>query len=82
MSRKLRIISGKEVVKILGSYGFVITRTIGSHVRLTLQIENKETLHITVPLHFELKRGTLRGIISELEKHISSKKLDDDFYTQ
>lgn len=82
MSRKLRIISGKEVVKILGSYGFVITRTTGSHMRLTLQTAHKETLHITVPLHSELKRGTLRGIIYELEKHISSKDLDADFYTK
>jgi predicted RNA binding protein YcfA (HicA-like mRNA interferase family) len=82
MSRKLRIISGKEVIKILESYGFVITRTVGSHARLTLQAEHKETFHITVPLHFELKRGTLRGIISGLEKYISSEKLDGDFYTQ
>jgi len=82
MPRKLRIISGKEVVKILEHYGFVTTRTIGSHTRLTLQNVHKETLHLTVPLHSELKRGTLRGIISELEKHISSKDLDTDFYTK
>lgn len=82
MPRKLRIISGKEVVKILGHYGFVITRTSGSHTRLTLQTTHKETLHVTVPFHSELKRGTLRGIISELEKHILSENLDADFYTK
>lgn len=79
MSRKLRIQSGKEVVKILEKYGFVLARTTGSHARLTLN--NKETFHISIPLHSELKRGTLRGIISELEKHISSENLDNDFYT-
>lgn len=81
MSRKLRITSGKEVVKVLGSYGFVITRTTGSHTRLTLKTTHNETVHVTVPLHSELKRGTLRGIISELEKYISSEKLEVDFYT-
>lgn len=82
MPRKLRVISGKEVVKILSGYGFVVTRITGSHTRLTLQNVHQETLHVTVPLHSEIKRGTLRGIISELEKHISSKDLDEDFYTK
>ena len=82
MSRKLRIISGREVVKILESYGFVIKRTVGSHTRLTLQTVHEETAYITVPLHSELKRGSLRGIISELEKYISSENLNTDFYTE
>ncbi len=81
MSRKLRFISGKEVVKILERYGFVITRTVGSHVRMTLQTMHEETVNVTVPLHSELKRGTLRGIVSELEKYIPSENLDADFYT-
>ena len=46
MSRKLRILSGKNVVKIK-----------------------------------ELKRGTLSGIIKELEQYISREKLEKDFYT-
>ena len=82
MPRKLRIISGKAVIKILCGYGFVVTRVTGSHTRLTLQTVHQETLHVTVPLHSELKRGTLRGIISELEKHISLEDLDEDFYTK
>lgn len=82
MPRKLRIISGKEVVKKLLRYGFVAIRSKGSHTRLTLETKNEKTVHISIPLHSELKRGTLRGIISELEKYISSQDLDDDFYTE
>ncbi len=82
MPRKLCIISGKEVVKILEKYGFVVVRSKGSHARLSREVADKETVHISIPLHSELKRGTLRGIISELEKHISSQDLDTDFYTE
>ncbi len=82
MPRKLRIMSGKEAVKILEQYGFMVTRTKGSHARLTLKMAHREAVRISIPLHPELKRGTLRGIVSELEKHISSENLENDFYNQ
>ncbi|MFZ2522578.1 MAG: type II toxin-antitoxin system HicA family toxin [Minisyncoccia bacterium] len=82
MPKKLRVISGKEVIKILLKYGFNVTRTKGSHSRLTLEVMDKEILHITIPLHSELRKGTLKGVVSELEKHVSSEHLLQDFYTE
>jgi predicted RNA binding protein YcfA (HicA-like mRNA interferase family) len=82
MPRKLRIISGGEVVKILERYGFVTIRSKGSHMRLTLNTKDKGDFHISIPLHDELKRGTLHGIVSELEKYVSLERLEGDFYTQ
>mgnify|MGYP001613485527 CR=1 FL=1 len=78
MPRKLRILSGKEVIKILEKHGFLLKRTLGSHARLSLITKEKETFHITIPLHVELKKGTIKGIVSELEKYVSV----DDFYTK
>jgi predicted RNA binding protein YcfA (HicA-like mRNA interferase family) len=63
---KLGQFSGKDVVKIFESHGFEIKRTVGSHVRLTL-IKNSSSFHITIPLHKNLKKGTLHGIVKNFE---------------
>lgn len=82
MGRKLKVLSGKEVIKIITRYGFVATRTVGSHVRMAFQTQHEGIFHITVPLYASLKKGTLRGIISDLEKYIDSEKLEADFFTK
>ena len=80
MSGKLRILSGKDVVKTVEKYGFIKTRSVGSHVRMSYKM-SVTSFHITIPLHKELKRGTLSDIIKELEQCISREKLKKDFYT-
>lgn len=60
MSR-LPAISGKDLIKILTKhFGFRVLRQRGSHVTLTNGIS-----FITVPLHPELDRGTLRAILND-----------------
>ena len=80
MSRKLRILFGKDVVKIIEKYGFIKTRSVGSHVRMTYKM-SVTSFHITIPLHKTLKRGTLSDIIKELEQCVAKEKLEKDFYT-
>lgn len=59
----LKKTSGKECVKILcNKFGFRIIRQKGSHVIL-----RKENIGTVVPMHKELKVGTLKGIL-ELAK--------------
>ena len=60
---KLPQISGKELIKKLRKFGFVVTRQKGSHIRLEKNLENK-TIKITVP---NLKLGTLHQIIKSAE---------------
>ena len=60
MSAKLPVISGKKMVKILTKKGFVIKRQRGSHVIL-----QKDRVVFSVPLHKELKKGTLRSILNQ-----------------
>jgi predicted RNA binding protein YcfA (HicA-like mRNA interferase family) len=59
---KLPVVSGFDVIKELRRFGFIVVRQKGSHVRLK-KLEGDETISITVPLHDELKRGTLHRII-------------------
>jgi predicted RNA binding protein YcfA (HicA-like mRNA interferase family) len=58
--RKLPVLSGADVVKILVREGFVHIRTKGSHAIL-----RKENRVIPVPLHPELAKGTLLSIIRQ-----------------
>ena len=59
---KLPIVSGKQCIKVLEKFGFVIYRQRGSHVTLVREIPPNQT---TVPLHKELDRGTLKAILRQ-----------------
>jgi predicted RNA binding protein YcfA (HicA-like mRNA interferase family) len=60
---KLRKVSGEKVVKILcNNFEFKVTGRKGSHVRLT-KITQKGKVGTVVPMHKELKIGTLRGVL-------------------
>ncbi len=57
---KLPVLSGADVVKMLEQLGFEQIRQRGSHVVMRLG-----SVGTVVPLHKELKTGTLAGIIRQ-----------------
>ena len=59
---KLPRIKGQECVSALERLGFVQVRQRGSHV-----IMRCEDRGCSVPLHRELKTGTLRGILKQAD---------------
>jgi len=61
---KLRVLSGKEVCKILEKHGFVEMRKRGSHIAMQ-QKQEDATITIPVPDHKEIRRGTLLSIIRQ-----------------
>lgn len=61
---KLPIVSGEKVVKALMKAGFAIVGRRGSHIRLKRRVDD-EVFIVIVPLHKELKRGTLASIIRQ-----------------
>jgi predicted RNA binding protein YcfA (HicA-like mRNA interferase family) len=65
MNQRLPSLKAREVVRALERAGFVISRTSGSHCRLIHS--SSPARKVTVPVHSsaDLKRGTLRGIISQ-----------------
>jgi predicted RNA binding protein YcfA (HicA-like mRNA interferase family) len=61
---KLRVLSGREVCKILSEYGFEKVRQKGSHIIMQKRVGNS-TITIPVPEHDELRIGTSSGIIKQ-----------------
>ena len=64
MSKKLPVVSGKDVLKALSKAGFRVVRQRGSHVRME-KSKTGTAIKITVPLHATLKKGTLKHIIDD-----------------
>lgn len=63
---KLPILSGDELVRILETHGYRVVRTKGSHVRL-YPPDNSGLRKVTIPLHKELKPGTLSSIMKDAQ---------------
>jgi predicted RNA binding protein YcfA (HicA-like mRNA interferase family) len=61
---KLGVFSGDDVCRILESHGFRRVRQKGSHAMMQKQTEDS-TITIPVPLHRELRIGTLQSIIRQ-----------------
>jgi len=64
MSPKLPVVSGTDLVRALGKFGYVAVRQKGSHVRLRHSTD-PQRLPVTVPLHPEIAFGTLRRILRD-----------------
>lgn len=61
---KLRVLSGREVCKIMSKHGFAEVRQKGSHIIMQKK-EEDTTITVPVPDHAELRIGTLLGIIRQ-----------------
>jgi len=67
-----RDIRDEHLAKLLGNYGYVVTRQTGSHIRLTRSAEEKH--NITIPKHENLKIGTLNSIIKDVGENLGKSK--------
>jgi predicted RNA binding protein YcfA (HicA-like mRNA interferase family) len=59
---RLPVVSAAQLVRALEKAGWEVARQRGSHVRMRYPERHAQ---LTVPLHKELKRGTLSGILSD-----------------
>lgn len=65
-----RGLSGRDLAKILGAVGYVVTRQTGSHMRLTTTERGEH--HVTIPAAEALRVGTLASIIAEVARHLDT----------
>lgn len=62
MTPRQPVISGERLIKALGKDGWEVVRQRGSHVRLKKPGYRNA---LVVPLHREIRRGTLGGILRD-----------------
>lgn len=76
---KPKVLSGPEVVKILGSFGFAVVSQRGSHIKLRrIVADSRQTL--TIPNHRELDRGTLLATYRQALRYVSQEQLSPHFF--
>jgi predicted RNA binding protein YcfA (HicA-like mRNA interferase family) len=61
---RLRVLSGRELCRLLEQHDFKEVRRRGSHIVMQKRIENS-TITIPIPDHSELRIGTLQSIIRQ-----------------
>ena len=76
---KLRVLSGREVLKVLRGFGFQDFAQRGSHIKVRRVLEDGRTL--TVPNHDEIDRGTLHAIYRQGCRFIPESELRAEFFT-
>ena len=58
--------SGREIIAVLRSFGYAPVSRSGSHVRLRYEHpETGEVRSVDVPMHTEVRIGTLRSIADQ-----------------
>jgi len=78
---KLRVLSGREVLKILRKFGFQEFSQRGSHIKLRRVLEGGRSQTLTVPHHEEIDRGTLHAIYRQACRFIPESELRGEFFT-
>ena len=61
---KLRVLSGKDICRILTKHGFVEVRKHGSHIVMQRKVL-ESTITVPVPDQKEIRTGTLLSIIRQ-----------------
>jgi predicted RNA binding protein YcfA (HicA-like mRNA interferase family) len=72
MTKLPRNLAGSDIIKSLKKLGYIPTRQVGSHIRLTTQ--EKGIHHITIPDHSPIKIGTLSSILKDVAQHFEITK--------
>jgi len=78
---KLRVLSGRDVLKILGGFGFQVFAQRGSHIKLRRILPGGRTQTVTLPDHNEIDRGTLHAIYRQASRFIPELELRSHFFT-
>ena len=79
---KLRRLSGDEVIRVLGDFGFRIHAQRGSHVKLLRVVPTGDRQTLTIPRHHELDIGTLRAIMRQASRFVPEEHLRPHLYTE
>ncbi len=76
----IKVLSAREVIAMLTSFGFEVVSQKGSHVKMR-RVYHGERQTLVIPDHKELDRGTLRAIFRQSCRYIAEDELRPHFFT-
>lgn len=79
---KLKVLSGQELLTIFADFGFVVANQRGSHAKLKRSLSSDTVQTLTIPLHDELDKGTLKAIYRQAIRYIPQDELRGHFYSE
>lgn len=80
MSPRVKRLSGRDVVRVLTTFGFEVVNTRGSHCKLRRLSPDGTRQTLTLPLHDELAPGTLHAIYRQALRYLPSAELHPHFF--
>ena len=78
---KLKTLSGGDVVKIFCLFAFEIEAQRGSHVKLRRFLPGGTRQTLTIPMHDEMDKGTLKAIYRQALRYLTEDQLRPHFYS-
>lgn len=80
MPKKLRTLSGDDIVSIFQKLGFAVSYAKGSHCKLSRVVGGEKQV-LVVPQHDSIARGTIKSIYRKALPYLGEEKLRPLFYT-
>lgn len=80
MTPRLRVLSGREVARILASLGFEVAGVRGSHAKLVRVSPEGERQILTIPLHRDVAPGTLHAVYRQARRFVPDDELRPHFF--
>jgi len=75
-----KVLSGQDVVKALGTFGFEVVGVRGRHGKLGRILSSGTRQTLTVPLHRSLATGTTLAIFRQAARFIDETALRRHFF--
>ncbi|OGG73315.1 hypothetical protein A3A38_01330 [Candidatus Kaiserbacteria bacterium RIFCSPLOWO2_01_FULL_53_17] len=77
--KKLKTLSGADVVRIFEQFGFSVLRQKGSHIKLQRILPDGTKQGLGLPNHKTIAKGTLTAIYNQATRYIDPADLDTYF---
>lgn len=78
---RLKRLTSREVVRLLGGFGFEVVSIRGSHAKLVRVSASGERQVLTVPMHSQLAIGTVRTIYRQAARFVPGEELRSKFFS-
>ena len=79
---RLRALSGDDLLRIFSLFGFTVFSQRGSHVKLRRKLTDGSRQTLTVVMHKEVDKGTLRAIFRQALRYVPESELMPHFFTE